>query len=486
MLEVTNAKRPPLGLNTAGGIWFGFIVYPFLTMVLAALQPGAWIGFAALGGFLILCRSAFLWNRLGFILLLPLVVYKVSSFISHLLIALEFYIPEIGRYGEADISPATYLVVTSLHFALIIFFSSCWMGSKSTSSNSVIYHFPAEIDVAFLFIFGSICYQITVLIYTGLAHGFPLITGLDRFVYRSLNADGAFIDVLNYKATIALLSSMMISSDHVSMRRRKVIGFSYLALFALYSLFGEKFHALLLVCTLFALPILVKKPDLFSKYIKRFLPIMLITLLLAIGLVYYVYSDYGVQTSSVTIERMFGRMAQQSQLWYISNRTFSGAFYFDSHAVSAVWESLFTSNADSRLLSLGIGSFYFILKFSPAAVQQSIYEMQGLNQFTQVSEAFWMSVAGLPGLFVYLLISSLFYSAVMVFLALSVKKTNFITTYLWGSVFVFLMTSMNQALPHQIFAFNYLRWYILAAVVHFGYHIMQKTSISTKDRNESK
>lgn len=478
MNELSSSESPPAIAKASGAVWFGLFVYPFFLLFLGYLIPGAWIGFAAVVGLIFLCRSVFLWNKLAFILLLPLLVYKFSSFVSNLLISLGFFIPEIGRYGEADLSPATYLVVTSIHFTVIVFFAAKWIGPQENFTQKNFVRLPAELDIAFLFIFGLILFQIFILIYTGVTHGFPLLMAMDRFVYRSINAGSEFINILNYKAAIALLSSMYIASPEVSRRRKIIIGGGYLALFSMYTLFSEKFHALLLICALFSLPFLARKPDLFSKYVRRILPAMTATLLLAFVLVYYVYSDYGNQSAAVTIERIFGRMSQQSQLWYIATRTFSGPFYFDMQSLSMVWDSLFIKGVDNRLISLGIGSYYFVFRFSPVSVQQSLYDMQGLNQLTQVSEAYWLSVAGLPGLIGYIIVSAIVYSAVMVLLARSLITTNFITTYLWGTTFVFLMTSLNQGLPHQIFGRDYLRWYLLAALVHLGYSVLQRTAFN--------
>lgn len=203
---------------------------------------------------------------------------------------------------------------------------------------------------------------------------------------------------------------------------------------------------------------------------------MSVILGIALALVFYVYSDYGTQPVSVTFERMFGRMAQQSQLWYLATRTFPGWFELDRVTLGNVWQSLVMRGADAGAMPLGIGSYYFIFRFSPPTIQESVLNMQGLIQFTQVSEAFWLSVAGLPGLVLYLALSGGIYASVMVMLARSMAATNIVLTYLWGRVFVTMMTSMNQALPHQVLGVEYLRWYLFAAAVHLGYHLLQQNA----------
>ena len=478
----SNTDRSALVRN-AGVIWFGLVVYPLVLIFLGFLIPGAWIGFAAFCGFLLLCHSVFLWNKLAFILLVPLFVYKFSSFVSLILISFGLFIPEIGRYGEADLSSAFYLAVTSVHFGLIVLFASQWMGKKVDHSLVKIYRLPAELDFAFLFIFGTILYQILVLIYTGISYGFPLLIGMDRFFYRGLHAGEAFINILNYKAAIALLAAMLIASPDVSRWRKSMVSYAYFALFSLYALFGEKFSALILVTALFSLPFMLRRPERISEYLRKISAVLFVVIIFALSLVYYVYSDYGTQTASVTFERMFGRMAQQSQLWYLATRTFPGLFSIDTDSINAVWNSLFLDGVDANLTRLDIGSYYFTVRFSPQSIQQSIYEMQGLNQFTQVSEAYWLSVAGLPGLIFYLLVSAFIFSVVMVCLSNGLTTTNFIVTYLWGSVFVFMMTSLNQALPHQIFGVNYLRWYLFAAFVHFCYYMLQRVSYTSANIN---
>lgn len=466
----------PSSAKRAGTIWFGVCVYPVGILLLGMAIPGAWIGIAALVGFFILCKSIYHWNRLALILMLPLLVYKTSSFFSHVLIALGFFIPELGRYGEADLSPATYLIVTSLHFSVITTVVGLLLQRRELSHRDVTYRLPFELDVVFVTILLIVLGQVTVLLHTGLTAGFPMLTGTDRFYFRAQNAGGQFINILNYKSGIALLVGMFLASDKVSTSRKKAVAFAYLTLFTCYLAYGEKFHALLLTCALLLLPFIGRKPEMFVHYLGRAMPAISLVLGGALVLVYYVYSDYGAQPVSVTFERMFGRMAQQSQLWYIATRTFPGWFEFDLLTIDKVWQSLFMRGADMEAVKLGIGSYYYIFRFSPSSIQTAVYDMQGLVQFTQVSEAFWLSVSGLLGLILYLFLSGSIYAVIMLMLARSMAATNILLTYMWGSVFVTMMTSMNQALPHQIFGVEYLRWYLAAIFVHVSYHLLQKSA----------
>lgn len=449
----------------------GLTTASLLALVASFVMPSVLIDVFCCCVFLIFMGWVYRTSKLSFVVLLPILMYRISSFASLVIISTGAKIPELGRVGEASSACASYLLMTIVFFGLVVLFVE-FFGQKFFKESYSSFHSTVNLKlslnpIAIGVIFSVIATQIFILFAYGALNGFPLITGTDRFLYRMMSGNALYVFVLNFKLIAAILFGIaVVSARSKALRITLVISYAVLVFF--YVLFGEKFNQLLLITFTSAIPILLFNARFLGRVIARFTPVALSVAVVSLLLVFFVYSDYGRMTFDATSERVFGRMAQQSQLWYIVNLQEVKAFKFDSRYFSDLIQTMTSFGADIKFFQHQMGSFYFIYKYAPSSVSSSIVLMQGAVQFTQVSEALFLDLFGVFGLSLYLVFAALLYSAFMLFLVSAIFKGKLVRVALWAIYMSGVLAMLNQGAVHQAVGLGLPRFAVLALLIEFG------------------
>jgi len=451
--------------------FFGLSALSLAAFVVSLVAPSIVIDLFCCALFALLVGWVYQTSKLSFVLLLPILMYRISSFASLVIISSGAKIPEIGRVGEESSACPSYLLMTIMFFGLIVTFIE-FLGQKFFKRSYDNFYSKLDLKlslspIAIGVVLALIAIQVLILFAYGALNGFPLITRTDRFLYRMMSGNALYVFVLNFKLITALMFGMAVISVRAKEARFLLIA-SYVVLVFFYILFGEKFNQLLLITFTSAIPVLLFNAKSLGKLIARFAPIALSVSVLSLFLVFFIYSDYGRMNLAATSERVFGRMAQQSQLWYIVNLQDTKLFKFDDRYFSDLLHTMTSFGADQIFFQRQMGAFYFIYKYAPSNISNSIALMQGAVQFTQVSEALFLDIFGLFGLVIYLIISSFIYSGFMLFLVNAIFKGRLFQVFLFGIYMSGLLAMLNQGALHQAIGIGLTRYAVLAILIEIG------------------
>ncbi|NQE63150.1 hypothetical protein E1H18_3406 [Caulobacter sp. RHG1] len=451
--------------------FFGLSALSLAAFVVSLVAPSIVIDLFCCALFALLVGWVYQTSKLSFVLLLPILMYRISSFASLVIISSGAKIPEIGRVGEESSACPSYLLMTIMFFGLIVTFIE-FLGQKFFKRSYDNFYSKLDLKlslspIAIGVVLALIAIQVLILFAYGALNGFPLITRTDRFLYRMMSGNALYVFVLNFKLITALMFGMAVISVRAKEARFLLIA-SYVVLVFFYILFGEKFNQLLLITFTSAIPVLLFNAKSLGKLIARFAPIALSVSVLSLFLVFFIYSDYGRMNLAATSERVFGRMAQQSQLWYIVNLQDIKLFKFDDRYFSDLLHTMTSFGADQIFFQRQMGAFYFIYKYSPSNISNSIALMQGAVQFTQVSEALFLDIFGVSGLVFYLILSSFLYSGFVLFLVSAIFSGSLLRVALWAVYMSGVLAMLNQGAIHQAVGLGLPRYAILALLIEFG------------------
>ncbi len=329
------------------------------------------------------------------VMMLPFIIPHFSVMTSLGAIEAGAYMKEMGSWGQASSAAASYSLYS------LLFLLTCMTVARRRSR--IAGNPPTADDSAFrpfAFRWGAVAvtsFVVAYLLLAGSRTGFPLLTGTDRFQYRSGSADVLTLNFLNLKFVLAaFLGSSAIFATTVWQRA------SHHAVFLGYVLtsflFGDKFFIILVAGAFYAMPFMIHNPADVMRKVARVTPFALLIVICVLMVTTFIYSDYGNLSIDQTVLKLGDRIAGQGQLWFLAVRDSSHLIGLDMEIVRGNFLSLFANPGAIYVFEHGLGPFYFVEKYAPFSLYMSFIHNGGSVTPTMVLEAYGLVAFGYLGL----------------------------------------------------------------------------------------
>ena len=231
----------------------------------------------------------------------------------------------------------------------------------------------------------------------GVRGGFPLLQGMDRFLYRKAYSSTLVLALLDNKFLLsAVLGSIAFAPRYAPLLKLGAV-LTLVALTALYFLFGDKFFTILAEVAFFAMPALLARQGRLAATLIRVAPPALALVCGSLGATLYIYSDYGRLPLDRTETLVGNRIAGQGELWFVATRDFRRATYWDDQLVSRNLTVLDDKAPSQFAFANGVETYYFINRYSPAKLAESFHRNGGWVQLTMGTEAMALVMFGWVG-----------------------------------------------------------------------------------------
>jgi Family of unknown function (DUF6418) len=368
-----------------------------LNTLLAFIYPTTISSVLSTVFYVVLVIRIFQEKPIALLLFSPIIFLHFSVLISLIAIESGAFMKEMGRSGYASPASSVYLIVITsfLTTASIVF------TYFQQRSNVSLIKFKAD-DHPFLAQWAAITacgIIVAYLLLKGITTGFPLLSGTDRFAYRREFGDKLTIYFLTLKIVIAAFLGL--SAANCKTLRKKV---SHHAMFALYIgatiLFADKFFSII-TASLYYLSVQVAfNPESVKKIASNFIIPCMAVLIVACGITFYIYSNYGSLSVEQTNLRLIERFAEQGQLWFVAFNEQGKLINFDAHALIKNIENIFYIPAFNFAFENHLGVYYFIYTYSPYKLLLSFIRNAGYVTPTMGFEAYFMVMFGFIGVLV--------------------------------------------------------------------------------------
>jgi hypothetical protein len=329
------------------------------------------------------------------ILLLPIVITRGATLASLLVIEAGAYMPEVNRLGEAGDASASFAAFTALFFLVfaLVFrrFERVAIGhARSPLLDGLVgmLGWPVVLLCAAL---GALA------VLHGLQGGFPLLAGVDRFLYRREYSSGLVLILLDNKFLFAAMLGAIAFAPRWQPLLKAAAVATFLGLTGLYFLFGDKFFTILAEVAFFAMPLLLARRGRLAGTLARLaLPVAML-LCAALAATLYIYSGYGRLPVGRTVALVGERVAGQGELWFVASRDERRATNWDAHLVERNLDTLDDKSPPASAFANGVETYYFIQRYAPAKLAASFRKNQGWVQLTMGTEAMALVMFGYLG-----------------------------------------------------------------------------------------
>jgi hypothetical protein len=393
-LVTTSGRRGERHLARAGEV-AGLVAALALNWYGAQAVPSglfSWTSLALFGWVLLLIGRI---SPTALILLLPLVITRAATLLSLMCIEAGAYMPEVNRLGEAGDASASFVVFTAVFFVTVaLVFRTfeqrflAYVRSPLLDRAVALLGWPV---LALCIAWGGIAFL------QGVQSGFPLLQGVDRFLYRRTYSSGVILALLDNKFLLsAILGSIAFAPRHAPLLKLGAV-LTLVALTGLYFLFGDKFFTILAEVAFFAMPGLLARQGRLAATMIRVAPLALALLCGSLGATLYIYSDYGRLPLDRTATLVGNRIAGQGELWFVASRDFRRATAWDEQLVARNLDVLEDKAPSQLAFQNGVETYYFINRYSPSALAASFHRNGGWVQLTMGTEAMALVMFGYLG-----------------------------------------------------------------------------------------
>lgn len=363
--------------------------------LLAASMPSVLFSFTALllfGGLLLLVGRI---SASGLILLLPLVITRGATLVSLMVIEAGAYMPEVNRLGTPGDASASFVAVTAIFFLVFALVFRRWERWFVAYARS-----PLLDDLVALLGWPvvALCAALGALaVLHGLQGGFPLLAGVDRFLYRREYSSGIILILLDNKFLFAAMLGAIAFAPRYRPLLKTAAIVTFLGLTGLYFLFGDKFFTILAEVAFFAMPLLLARQGrLAGTMLRLALPVAAL-LCAALSATLYIYSGYGRLPLDRTVTLVGERIAGQGELWFVASRDARRVTHWDAHLVARNLDTLGDVSPPASAFANGVETYYFIQRYAPAKLAASFRKNQGWVQLTMGTEAMALVMFGYVG-----------------------------------------------------------------------------------------
>lgn len=409
-----------------GGMFAIHFVLASLAAFGAVTLPSAAWAYVALVLFGSMCFGLLRTSPATFLLLVPLLALRITEFISGGAIEAGAFMVETNITGRPTGAFTRLLLIYLLFFLSATFVvEAAWPRLKVLFRDA-----PTRwqrqgqlIWLALLIVMGA---ATLYLVRLGINNGFPLISHIDRF---------AFLDKINSPIYSAWMTNRTVLVPFIGAlacipgyRLRGALLLVWLL--ALSVLFGEKFTSLLMILSIFSIPV-----GLVHIANDRAIPtgaIGGISLAVVVVTVPAVLIAYGALTNfDHAVQRYGQRVALQGQLWYVTDEKYLAATRFDDRAIGADVSSwMQPGEQDATKAGTRFGLYYVMQPFTDSRLLG--WAMEGGTGFVFSLYPYLLMTMGMTGLLIVSSIIAVFHAFVMKMLAQSIAESNWIASVLFG------------------------------------------------------
>lgn len=432
LLRPYSVVEGALAVRSLIGMFAVVITLAVALMAGAAVVTSAIWAFGALLVFILFAVLLAKTSPFSFIMLAPLIVLRLTEFMSGAAIENGAYMSEPQRYGYASGAFARLLFIDLLFFALAAtILAYLWPRIRqivlSTEPVWVSRLWLVRVLVISIIIFCS-----AMIAVTGARYGFPLLTGEDRFAYLRRVDFFFYKPFLLNRAILTPFFGLLLTHK----KYRKLGIFSFVWLIAASLLFAEKFTSLTLLTCDFLVPLGV-------VFVARggVIPVKAIVLtgmFMTALTVPAVLLVYGAQDNlEGAISRFQGRFAQQGELWFLADAKFGRMFAFDGQAIRADIRSWFLP---SEQTSTGTGTkfgLYYVMQ-DYAGGQELRWIMEGGNGFVFATLPYLLKATGYVGLVLIMSIMASYSAFLFLFIILAAFQVNVLAMVMLARVSIFM------------------------------------------------
>ncbi|MCR9294625.1 MAG: DUF6418 domain-containing protein [bacterium] len=419
---------------------FPFVIAGSLLAILATAHPLSMWATAAFLLFCVYCIVLAKLSAVSFIVFSPILALRLTEMLSGASIEAGAYMDGSGAFGYPTGAFSRLLVV------YIVFFSFGALVCEILSKSLLELKHPSreKTRMWWMVLTGIVGLSSLYLIYVGLSSGFPILTSEDRFQYLNKQSR-AYVSIMQNRLLIVPMLGYLATLREY--RFRAILLFIWINGISI--LFAEKFTSLLMMLTVFCMPIGIKTAASLGAIKIRW--ILLGGLGLSAVSIPTVLIVYGaLDDFDGAIERYNERAAMQGEMWYLTDDP--SLYWADTRwdvieADASTWFK--PSMQDSRAVGRDFGLYYVMAEHARPEILEAAMDYGG--GFLFCLYPYLLMVSGLPGVLLISVVLASLHSLVIVLMLRCLQNGQWIAALLF-------MKSFNNILSAYIV--GYL-WFIL-------------------------
>lgn len=410
--------------------------------LLAALAPH-W-GWSVVSTGIFLSYIAVYAQRAPFSLALTLdfLFFRLTTLLSGIGISMGSFMSEINLIGR----PSAAFPLLALIYVIFSLIAASVL--EKPVRNIAAKHLPTAPSLTTKWwvwpMFGFVTLVLLYVIAVGSTRGFPLFTGMDRFIWRGMfEGDRVFGFFFSNRALIGILLGLVWLRS-VGPTRLGALGV-FLAMLGTSFLIGEKFTSIVLMLIGFILPWLVNH-SITNPWqdIRRFLaPTIKIGSLITVLTIPAVLFSYGFgENSEAAVDTLLQRVSGQAQLWEAVSQDNPPLFNYNS-AVVALDKKL-VRNPDNDLAASPpyAGIYYLMAAYMPLKAFDA-YLLKGIS-LTMGFEPYILTQYGWLGMLLPLAFFAVIYALHLIYLGFALVKADIIRLALILKLMVWVNFGLQQ------------------------------------------
>ncbi|MDB5701529.1 MAG: hypothetical protein JWL66_1728 [Sphingomonadales bacterium] len=331
----------------------------------------------------------------GLILLLPLIITRGATLLSLLVIEAGAYMPEVNRLGEPGDASASFVAFTSLFFLIFALVFRQFERPFIAYARSPLLDRVVGLLGWPVVLVCMACGAVAFL--HGLQSGFPLLAGIDRFLYRREYSSGVVLILLDNKFLFSAVLGAVAFAPRFAPLLKPAAMMTFVGLTGLYFLFGDKFFTILSEVAFFMMPLLLQRQGRLAGTLIRIAPLAIALLCGSLGATLYIYSGYGRLPLDRTTALVGERIAGQGELWFVASRDARRVTNWDQQLVDRNIAVLDDKTPPASAFANGVETYYFVQHYAPAKLAASFRKNQGWVQLTMGTEAMALVMFGYVG-----------------------------------------------------------------------------------------
>ena len=437
-----------------------------LNFAIVLLWPNLVCSYVATGLFALVLILLFRLDSIAMWLLLPFVIAQVSVMVSLNVIEAGSYMVEMGEAGHPSTAAASF----GLYSTVLLLTSVLTLRRlrRPAEREGGLAADPAA-GAHVLFQWAMVCVallSVGYLLLAGLRTGFPLLSGMDRFVYRRLYADILTVNILDLKITPPIvLGALAAFADRSSIRR---LGFAaFIALLGLSFLYGEKFFIILVSVGSFIVPFIIRNPQSTARLLGRLAPLIAVAVGCVAAVTFLIYSDYGARGTEATLARLGDRVGGQGQLWFVAVEHASRWIHLDTDLLYQNLANLVAPNPQDYAFEHHLAVLHFIYHYSPPAMFRSFQHNAGFVTATMGFEAYGLVMFGYVGLLVQMILTGIFLGWLLGYLHRAIAQGAIFTVLLPAFLLTQTVKLLSQGTLYILLSLSVCKAYAAFLILQF-------------------
>lgn len=396
--------------------------------IAALLFPSALWAYAALAIFVSLCFGLLKTSPATFLFFLPLLVLRITEFLSGAAIESGAFMTETQTIGQATGAFSRLLLVYIPFFGVVAFVTEASWPRLRQLYRAARPLWQEHAGFIWKVLLATAILSTLLLLWVGVENGFPLLANIDRFAYERRVDSGFYGAFMRNRLVLVPFIGALLALPRY---RRRAAGLT-LWLLAVSILFGEKFTSLVLIVSMVGIPaVLVHIAQ------DRPIPVRALAIgsaIIAAITVPAVLLAYGAATDlDRAMQRYADRTALQGQLWYQTDRSHAQPLAFDKVALSADVATWLSPDAqDPTIVRTDFGRYYVMKQFTS---WEYLLGLMKLNSgFVFSLYPYLLMTTGAVGMLISSTIIALYHALILLLLSRSLARANWIAALLLGRV----------------------------------------------------